>query len=97
MNLIMGDVEEIIMLVDAESMTNGQGVVNVCRLFQTTQELTCLILQVSQPLHSPVHWNVFPAVFIPHCLHPCALCASSMPWIPKTKRIINRTYGVSFS
>lgn len=32
MNLIMSDVEETIMLVDAESVTNGQGVVNVCRL-----------------------------------------------------------------
>ena len=32
MNLIMSEVEEMIMLVDAESMTNGsgQGVVSVC-------------------------------------------------------------------
>ena len=30
MNLIMSDVEETIMLVDAESVANGQGVVNVC-------------------------------------------------------------------
>ena len=35
MNLIMSDVEETIMLVDAESVANGQGVVNVYRLFQT--------------------------------------------------------------
>ena len=32
MNLIMSEVEETIMLVDAESVTNGQGVVNVCLL-----------------------------------------------------------------
>ena len=32
MNLIMSDVEETIMLVDAESVANGQGVVNVRRL-----------------------------------------------------------------
>ena len=30
MNLIMSDVEETIMLVDADSVANGQGVVNVC-------------------------------------------------------------------
>ena len=30
----MSDVEETIMLVDAESVANGQGVVNVCRFFQ---------------------------------------------------------------
>ena len=29
----MSDVEETIMLVDADSMENGQGVVNVCCLF----------------------------------------------------------------
>lgn len=31
MNLIMSDVEETIMLVDAESVANGQGVVNVAK------------------------------------------------------------------
>jgi hypothetical protein len=30
MNLIMSEVEETIMLVDADSVTNGRGVVNVC-------------------------------------------------------------------
>ena len=30
MNLIMSEVEETIMLVDAESVENGRGVVNVC-------------------------------------------------------------------
>lgn len=30
----MSDVEETIMLVDAESVENGQGVVNVCCWFQ---------------------------------------------------------------
>ena len=33
MNLIMSDVEETIMLVDTESVANGQGVVNVCFFF----------------------------------------------------------------
>ena len=30
MNLIMSEVEETIMLVDAETVANGQGVVKVC-------------------------------------------------------------------
>ena len=30
MNLIMSEVEETIMLVDPDSVTNGRGVVNVC-------------------------------------------------------------------
>ena len=34
MNLIMSEVEETIMLVDPDSVANGQGVVNVCYLFQ---------------------------------------------------------------
>jgi hypothetical protein len=34
MNLIMSEVEETIMLVDAESVANGQGVVNVCHSFR---------------------------------------------------------------
>ena len=34
MNLIMSEVEETIMLVDADSVANGQGVVNVCYSFQ---------------------------------------------------------------
>ena len=33
MNLIMSEVEETIMLVDAESVANGHGVVNVWLLF----------------------------------------------------------------
>lgn len=33
MNLIMSEVEETIMLVDAESVANGQGVVNVSFFF----------------------------------------------------------------
>ena len=34
MNLIMSEVEETIMLVDPDSVANGQGVVNVCYSFQ---------------------------------------------------------------
>ena len=33
MNLIMSEVEETIMLVDPDSVTNGRGVVNVCVVF----------------------------------------------------------------
>ena len=33
MNLIMSEVEETIMLVDAESVANGHGIVNVCCFF----------------------------------------------------------------
>ena len=36
MNLIMSDVEETIMLVDADSVANGQGVVNVCTFIHIT-------------------------------------------------------------
>ena len=42
MNLIMSDVEETIMLVDAESVANGQGVVNVCSLFQMIARIDVL-------------------------------------------------------
>jgi hypothetical protein len=48
MNLIMSEVEETIMLVDAESVTNGQGVVNVCypfRYYLRDSDLYTLITQ----------------------------------------------------
>ena len=48
MNLIMSDVEETIMLVDAESVANGQGVVNVCPLFQIIARTDWLITQVAK-------------------------------------------------
>lgn len=48
MNLIMSDVEETIMLVDAESVANGQGVVNVCPLFQIFARTDWLITQVAK-------------------------------------------------
>jgi hypothetical protein len=35
----MSDVGETIMLVDAESMANGQGIVNVCCLLQAKIDL----------------------------------------------------------
>ena len=39
MNLIMSDVEETIMLVDAESVANGRGIVNVCYIQVFTMNL----------------------------------------------------------
>lgn len=42
MNLIMSDVEETIMIVDPDSATNGQGIVNVWIVFGSTLTSMCL-------------------------------------------------------